>query len=92
MDILLHQLADIGVAGQEPQHLARGNLPIDPLGGQQRHRVVRQRESQGRAQDRPGADTGSVDPLVAMAPDMAHQVEILLFIMGRLRRHGVQGR
>ena len=85
MHALPHQLADIGVAGQEPQHLARRHLPIDALGRQQRHGIVCQRESHRRAQDRSRADAGSVDPLVAIPPDPPHQVQILLLIMWRGR-------
>ncbi len=34
---LFEQRADVGLAGQEPQHLARRGLPEHALGGQQRH-------------------------------------------------------
>jgi hypothetical protein len=42
---LQHQRADIGFAGQEPQQFARGGFPVDPLGGEQRHRAAGQIES-----------------------------------------------
>ncbi len=83
---LEHQRADVGVAGEEPQQFARGGLPVDPLGGEQRHGAICQIESQHAATHRPGADTGAIDPLAPAGPDGAHQIEILLFRVRKIAR------
>ena len=47
-DALGDELADIGPAGQEPEHLLGGELPIDALGGEQRHARRRDRSAAPR--------------------------------------------
>ena len=74
---LLQQRADVGVAGQEPQHLARGGFPEHALGSEQRNTVAGKIEAQLRAEHRAGTDPGTVDALVALLPDAPHQVEVL---------------
>ena len=78
---LLHQGADVGVPGEEPQHLARGGLPVDALGGDQRHRAIGKVEAQHRTEHGAGANARAIATFVAFAPDAAHEVEILLFVM-----------
>src|SRR5690606_15909391 len=76
---LLEQRTDIGLAGQEPQHLARRRLPVDALGGDQRHPPAGQVTAYRRAEDGPRAHAGAVDALAALGPDAPHEVEILPF-------------
>src|SRR3546814_1780175 len=52
---LCDQRTDVGVAGQEPQQFTQRRLPINALGGQQRDRIVLQRESHRLAEQRAGA-------------------------------------
>ncbi len=81
LDPLQHQRADIGLAGEEPQQFAGRGLPVDALGGDQRHRVVAQIVAQHRAHHRACSHPGAVDALAALLPDAAHEIEILLFGM-----------
>ncbi len=68
------------LAGQEPQHLARRGLPIDPLGGEQRHPPVGQIEAQLRPEHRARADP-RCDPTRSSprSHTVAQQIEILPF-------------
>jgi hypothetical protein len=83
--------ADVGIASQEPQEFARGGFPVDPLGGQQRHLAARQVEPQFGPEDGARAHPSPVDPLVALRPDAAHQVEVLPFIVRAGRIGGAVG-
>src|SRR5688500_14690524 len=72
---------DVGLAGQEPQELARRGLPKDPLGGDQRHLVVGKVEPHRRPEQRAGAYAGPVRAFVSLLPDAAHQLEVLPFVV-----------
>ena len=84
---LCAQLADVSAPGQEPQQLARRRLPVDALGGQQRHRPAGKVEAQLGPEQRPRADPGAVLARVALLPDAAHQIEVLPFPMRRPPAH-----
>ena len=81
MDLLFHQFADIGVPGQEPQHFPCRRFPEHPLGGEQRNRIIGKVETHRHPKYGARAHAGAVDALIAPCPDLAHEVEILLFIM-----------
>ena len=81
LDTLGAERANVGLASKEPEELAACGFPVDSLGRQQRDLPVGKVETQLGPEQRTGAHAGAIDPLVALLPDAAHQLEILPFIV-----------
>ena len=80
-DIVFEQRLDVRAAGQEPQHLLDGGLPIDAFRCEDRHGAVGEIETRHCAEDRHCPHTGPVDAPVSMFEDLLQQIEILSFRM-----------
>ena len=82
---LQHKWPDVGVAGKEPEQLARGGLPVDALGGDAAALRPSERSNRSIApKTRTRADTrcGRAARLPRSSQMRAHQVEILPFRNG----------
>ena len=81
-DAVLVEIADVGVAAQEPEQLVDDRFEVQLLGGDEREAGT-EVEAHLVAEDRQRAGAGAVALLRAVGEHMFHQVEVLAHGLSR---------
>jgi hypothetical protein len=81
MDVIVLEVFDVGVTGEEPEEFADDAFEKDFSRGDERE-AFRQVEAQLRAENAQGSGAGPVAALDALVEDSLKEIEVLLHLWG----------